>query len=84
VKTAAEYRVMAEECFQWARETVDDDVRSSYRQLGQIWLDAAQKLDGLPPTPAAPGTDERKRRASRPESQWPTFRSIGPLSSSSS
>jgi hypothetical protein len=60
VKTAAEYRVMAEECFKWARETVDNDVRASYRALGQIWLDAARKLDALPPSPAT-ATDERKK-----------------------
>jgi hypothetical protein len=51
---------MAEECFQWARETIDDDVRASYRQLGKIWLEAAHKVDGLPPSPA-PATDERKK-----------------------
>jgi len=26
---------MAEDCFKWARETVDDDVRGSYLKLGQ-------------------------------------------------
>jgi hypothetical protein len=61
VKTAAEYRAMAEECFKWARETIDDEVRASYLRLGQIWLDAAHKLDGLPPSPTAPATDERKK-----------------------
>jgi hypothetical protein len=60
VTTAAEYRAMAEECFKWASETVDDDVRRSYLQRAQIWLDAAHKLDGLPATPAE-ATDERKK-----------------------
>jgi hypothetical protein len=50
MKTAAEYRAMAEECFKWARETQDNEVRVSYLQLAQVWLDAASKLDGLPPT----------------------------------
>lgn len=50
MKTAAEYRAMAEECFKWARETQNDKVRVSYLQLAQVWLDAAAKLDGLPPT----------------------------------
>jgi hypothetical protein len=50
MKTAAEYRAMAEECFQWAREARTAEVRASYLQLAQVWLDAACKLDGLPPT----------------------------------
>jgi hypothetical protein len=50
MKTAAEYRAMAAECFKWLRETQDDEVRVSYLQLAEVWLDAASKLDGLPPT----------------------------------
>ena len=50
MKTAAEYRAMAEECFQWAREAKAKEVSVSLRQLAQVWLDAASKLDGLPPT----------------------------------
>jgi len=61
MKTAAEYRAMAEECFKWARETHDDNVRASYLQLAQVWLDAAYKLDGLPATWTAPAPDQRKR-----------------------
>ena len=37
---------MAEECFKWAREAQDDEVRVSLKQLAQVWLDAASKLDG--------------------------------------
>ena len=48
MKTAAEYRALAEECFQWARETHDRAVRAGYLGLAQVWLDAAAKLDGLP------------------------------------
>ena len=48
MKTAAEYRAMAEECYQWAREAQAKEVRVSLRQLAQVWLDAASKLDGLP------------------------------------
>jgi hypothetical protein len=48
VKTAKDYRAMAEECVKWAREARDDDVRAPLLQLGQTWLDAASKLDGLP------------------------------------
>jgi hypothetical protein len=29
MKTAAEYRAMAEECFEWAREALTDEVRAS-------------------------------------------------------
>ena len=54
MKTAAEYRAMAEECFKWAREAQNDEVRVSLKQLAQVWLDAASKLDGLPPVPNKP------------------------------
>jgi hypothetical protein len=50
MKTAAEYRAMAEECSQWAREAKANEVRMSLRQLAQVWLNAASKLDGPPPT----------------------------------
>jgi hypothetical protein len=55
MKTAAEYRAMAQECFKWARETKTKEVRVSLMQLAQVWLDAASKLDGLPPTPTRTG-----------------------------
>ena len=54
MKTAAEYRTMAEECFQWAREAKAKEVRVSLQQLAQVWLNAASKLDGLPPTRTEP------------------------------
>jgi hypothetical protein len=59
MKTAAEYRTMAEECFEWAREARTDEVRASYLQFAEVWLNHASKLDGLPPTrtPAALETD---------------------------
>jgi hypothetical protein len=60
MKTAAEYRAMAEECFKWAGEAYTDEVRQSFLQLAQIWLDTASQLDGLPATRTAPTTDERK------------------------
>jgi hypothetical protein len=53
MKTAAEYRAMAEECFKWASEAQMKETRVSLRQLAQVWLDNASKLDGLPPTPTA-------------------------------
>jgi hypothetical protein len=57
MKTAAEYRAMAEECFKWAREARDDEVRVPLLQLAQVWLDAAAKLDGLPPTQTQSASD---------------------------
>jgi hypothetical protein len=50
MKTAAEYRAMAEECLKWAREAQAKEARVSLQQLAQVWLDAASKLDGLPAT----------------------------------
>src|SRR5215472_3171332 len=69
MKTATEYRALAEECFQWARETHDRAVRTGYLGLAQVWLDAAAKLDGLPAKriapagkahPDAPAREQRK------------------------
>ena len=57
MKTAAEYRAMAEECFKWAREAQADEVRESLLQLARVWLDAACKLDGPPPTPTQSESD---------------------------
>ena len=44
--TAAEYREMAEECFEWAATASDDEVRANYLGIAQIWLQAASQLDG--------------------------------------
>ena len=60
MKTAAEYRAMAEECVKWAGEAYTDEVRQPLLQLGQIWLDTASQLDGLPASRTAPTTDEPK------------------------
>ena len=57
MKTAAEYRAMAEECFQWAREAKTKEVRVSLRKLAQVWLDAASKLDSLPTTRTQSASD---------------------------
>ncbi len=57
MKTAAEYRAMAEECLKWAREAQTNEARASLRQLAQIWLAAAAKLDDLPPTPTQSAPD---------------------------
>ena len=62
MKTAAEYRAMAEECFEWAREVRTSEVRASYLRLAQVWLDIASKLDGLPPTRTVSVSHEPVRR----------------------
>jgi hypothetical protein len=63
VKTAAEYRAMAEECFRWAREAKANAVRGPLQRLAQAWLDAASKLDGLPATRTEPTPDESSKTA---------------------
>ena len=67
MKTAAEYRAMADECFKWAREAQTDEVRASYRQLARIWLDTASKLDGHTPN----------RSTLAPNEATKTTRSVG-------
>jgi hypothetical protein len=54
---AAEYRAMAEECFKCAREAKAEEVRKPLLELGQIWLDAASKIDSQPPTPTQSAPD---------------------------
>jgi hypothetical protein len=54
MKTASEYRAMAEECFSWAREAHTKEVCESYMQLAQVWLNAASFADGAPPIRTAP------------------------------
>jgi hypothetical protein len=62
MKTAAEYRAMAEECYKWASETQTDEVRVSYLQLAQVWLDTASQIDGLPPIRIVPSQSNDARR----------------------
>jgi hypothetical protein len=57
---ADEYREMAEECFEWAKTALSEEVRLTYLNIAQIWLQAAASLDaGLPirlaPLPPAKG-----------------------------
>jgi hypothetical protein len=68
MKTAADYREMAEECFKWASESRTSAVRDSYLKLAQVWLNTASNIDGLPPTrtqPAKEGITETTRAAGR-------------------
>ena len=60
MKTATEYRAMAEECFKWAREAHSNEVRASLLQLAQVWLNAAAKLDGLPSARVIGGCHDRQ------------------------
>jgi hypothetical protein len=53
VKTAKEYRAMAEECAKWARGAQDDDVSAPLLQLAQRWLDAAS----MPASQVAPSLE---------------------------
>ena len=43
--TAAHYRKLAEECFEWAHEARDVSVRQHYAKLCQIWLECAADAD---------------------------------------
>jgi hypothetical protein len=54
--TSEQYRVMAAECFGWAREAHTDEVRLCYLNLAQTWLEAAAWLEDAPPngSPAQP------------------------------
>jgi hypothetical protein len=63
MKTAAEYRAMAEKCFKWAREARTSELRVSLRRLAQIWLDTASKLDDLPPIRTDPMPDKPSKAA---------------------
>lgn len=47
--TAAEYRSYAQECMQSARDANEDAVRVQFLELAQLWMLAAQKLDGKNP-----------------------------------
>jgi hypothetical protein len=56
---------MADERFKWAREARTNEVRASYLQLAQVWLNSASERDGLPParnppTHAAPAKTTRR------------------------
>jgi hypothetical protein len=59
MKTAAEYRAMAEECIKWAGEAYTGEVRESYLQLARIWLDTASRLNGVATS------DGKNRQASK-------------------
>jgi hypothetical protein len=43
--TAAYYRKLAEECFEWAHEARDVSVRQHYAKLCEIWLECAAAAD---------------------------------------
>jgi len=49
--TAIEYRLMADECFQWARDAKTNSVRLTYLGIAKIWLEAAVRQDGGLPIP---------------------------------
>ena len=41
--SAAHYRKLAEECFEWAHEARDVTVRQHYAKLCEIWLECAAR-----------------------------------------
>jgi hypothetical protein len=55
MKTAADYRVMAEQCCKWAREAYPGEARKLYLELARFWLDVASRLDD-------PSESKQKRR----------------------
>jgi hypothetical protein len=57
MKTAVEYRAMAEECFKWAREAPDESVREQYASLGRIWLEYAARAELQ--SPALPSSQSK-------------------------
>ena len=57
MKTAAEYRALAEECLKWAREAKASELRVSLKQLALVWLDAASR----PTAPTDRDTASAKR-----------------------
>jgi hypothetical protein len=69
METAAEYRAMADECFKWAREAQMYEVRASYRQLAQIWLDTASKTRRTSTDPVTAGPNKATK----------TTRSVGEI-----
>lgn len=45
--TAAEYRLMADECFEWARAAQTKNARFAYLEIAKIWVKAAaSRQDG--------------------------------------
>jgi hypothetical protein len=67
--TAAEYRELAEECFEWAATALSDEVRTTYLSIAQIWLQAASKLDGGLPIRGAliPVANRGNEKLDKPE-----------------
>jgi hypothetical protein len=59
--TAADYRKLAEECFEWAREASDQSVREQYASLGRVWLDCAARAERQSEalTPSEPKTAQK-------------------------
>ncbi len=59
--TAADYRKLAEECFEWTREARDVSVREHYAKLGEIWLECAARaeLQSAVLTPPEPTTSQK-------------------------
>ena len=59
--TTTEYRAMAEECFQWAREATTHNTRSAYLEIAKIWLTAADGRQDRPHARQPPSEADRAR-----------------------
>jgi len=59
--TAAHYRELAQECFEWAHEARDVSVRQHYAKLCEIWLECAEQaeLRSRVITPSEPKTAQK-------------------------
>ena len=49
MSTPDDYRVMAEECFRWARQAQTEDKRQAYLDVARTWLEVASGLPTLWP-----------------------------------
>lgn len=44
---AEQYRALAAQCLEWARDSNDEDTARAYLDLERQWLNEASALDGL-------------------------------------
>ena len=49
MRRAEEYRALAAQCLEWARNSADDDLAKAFLDLERQWLEAASRLDGIAP-----------------------------------
>jgi hypothetical protein len=64
---ADQYRALASQCLQWARDATTDELRAAYLDLERQWLDEASFLDRRPPVRSPVGTSQGPSRKSIPD-----------------